>query len=33
MMMALNTKTENDDGFERRNWKGMVALNVEIEKW
>ena len=29
--MALNAKTENDDGSERQNWEGIKALNVETE--
>ena len=32
MMMILNAETKNDDGFERRNWEAMMALNAEIEK-
>ena len=31
MLMALKAETENDDGFEHRNWETMVALNAEIE--
>ena len=33
MIMALNSKTKNDDnGSERRNWEAMMALNSETEK-
>ena len=31
MLMALKVETENDDGFEHRNWETMVALNAETE--
>ena len=31
-MMALNAKTENDDGSERQNWEAtLMALNAETE--
>ena len=29
--MAVNAKTENDDGSEHQNWEGITALNAETE--